>query len=257
MGPVRLLSRSWGSCSSVPLSCRDGAWFLGLAGGCVHRCCFRGTLLPSGVCRCCFCMAGFRMFPRDRAQTHQIATASPPVGPGRGIGVFATFHKTCGILHVIILCLNPEHFVSVFSWNMLSSFQLKLQIFLQVMESFLYLENRFQLCLLRCLLIAMRLGVHCPHVCPPLCWWYTSAFSSAWWTSQVFLFLVQLLNSWWSLVAPRSSLSCFMCNHRWWSLLSIDLYMFLSTPPTVLSQHLCSFEMTPSCVHFTVSAKRL
>ena len=59
-------------------------------------------------------MAGFRMFPRDRAQTHQIATASPPVGLGRGIGVFATFHKTCGILHVIILCLNPEHFVSGF-----------------------------------------------------------------------------------------------------------------------------------------------
>ena len=93
----------------------------------------------------------------------------PAHGPGRGAGIFATFLKTCGILHVIILCLNPEHFVSVFSWNMLSSFQLKLQIFLQVMESFLYLENRFQLCLLRCLLIAMRLGVHCPHVCPPLC----------------------------------------------------------------------------------------
>ena len=77
----------------------------------------------------CSCMAGFRMFPRDRAQTVQIATASPPVGEGRGTGVFATFNKIRGILHVIILCLNPEHFVSVFSWNMLSSFQLNVQVF--------------------------------------------------------------------------------------------------------------------------------
>ena len=38
----------------------------------------------------------------------------PAHGPGRGAGIFATFLKTCGILHVIILCLNPEHFVSGF-----------------------------------------------------------------------------------------------------------------------------------------------
>lgn len=91
-----------------------------------------------------------------------------PIARAWGTGVFATFLKTCGILHVIILCLNPEHFVSVFPWNMLSSFQLSVQIFLQVMESFLCLENRFQLCLLRCLPIAVRLGVQCPGVCSPL-----------------------------------------------------------------------------------------
>ena len=61
-----------------------------------------------------------------------------------GIGVCATFLKTCGILLVISLCLHsPEHFASVFPWNMLSSFQLNMQIFLKVMEHFLYLKNAF------------------------------------------------------------------------------------------------------------------
>ena len=61
-------------------------------------------------------------------------------------------------------------------------------------------------------------------------------------------FLLQLFNSWWSLVSPCSSLSCFPCNHRWCSLVSTDLYIFLSTPPTVLSQHLWSFAMPLPCV---------
>ena len=36
------------------------------------------------------------------------------MAPGLGMGVFATFLKTCGILLVIVSCLSPEHFVSVF-----------------------------------------------------------------------------------------------------------------------------------------------
>ena len=44
------------------------------------------------------------------------------MAPGLGMGVFATFLKTCGILLVIISRLSPEHFASVFPWNMLSFF---------------------------------------------------------------------------------------------------------------------------------------
>ena len=64
------------------------------------------------------------------------------MAPGLGMGVFATFLKTCGILLVIISRLSPEHFASVFPWNTLSSFQLNVQIFLRVMETFSRLKYR-------------------------------------------------------------------------------------------------------------------
>lgn len=99
-------------------------------------------LFPSGVCRFCSCISGLRMFPRDRAHIDQIASASHPSPRDEGIGVFATFLKTCGILLVIISCLSPEHFASVFPWNTLSSFQLNVQIFLRVMETFSSLKYR-------------------------------------------------------------------------------------------------------------------
>ena len=55
------------------------------------------------------------MFPGDGAHIDQMPQRPHPGPRDRGIGVFATFLKTCGILLVIILCLHsPEHFLSVF-----------------------------------------------------------------------------------------------------------------------------------------------
>ena len=71
------------------------------------------------------------MFPRDGADIDQIAKAPHPGPWDWGIGVFATFLKTCGILLVIILCLQFILVLSIMyllSWNMSYSFQRNVQI---------------------------------------------------------------------------------------------------------------------------------
>ena len=135
------------------------------------------TLFPLGVCRYGSCTAGLKMFPGDGAHIDQMPQRPHPGPRDRGIGVFATFLKTCGILLVIILCLHsPEHFASVFPWNMLSSFQLNMQIFLKVMERFLYLKNAFPshlLSLYTCAEAACPLPP--PGSSSPLSWYHSSA----------------------------------------------------------------------------------
>ena len=101
------------------------------------------TLFPLGVCRYGSCTAGLKMFPGDGAHIDQMPQRPHPGPRDRGIGVFATFLKTCGILLVIILCLQFILVLSIlhlFSWNMLSSFQLNVQIS-SLMEGFLPLKH--------------------------------------------------------------------------------------------------------------------
>ena len=89
------------------------------------------TVFPSGVCRYSSCIAGFRVFPRDGVHIDQMPRPPHPGPRDWGIGVFATFPKTCGILLVIILCLQLMlvlNILHLFSWNMSSSFQLNVQI---------------------------------------------------------------------------------------------------------------------------------
>lgn len=131
---------------------------------------------------------------------------------------------------------------------MLSSFQLSVQIFLQVMESFLCLENRFQLCLLRCLPIAVRLGVQCPGVCSPLLMTHLCLFTCLVNLSRVFFSgaAVQFLT-----ISGFSTLFSFMFS-VWRSLMAPSFYRPLHLPfhssYSFITTSLIPAEMILSCI---------
>ena len=107
------------------------------------------------------------MFPGDGAHIDQMPQRPHPGPRDRGIGVFATFLKTCGILLVIILCLQFILVLSILyllSWNMLSSFQLNMQIFLQVTEGLAF-ETLHFCSPLGIFTICTEIGVPFPYIC--------------------------------------------------------------------------------------------
>ena len=110
-------------------------------------------LCPQGLFQGCLCShqvfadsapasLGLGCFPETGLTLTRYPWPPHPWPRYGGIGVFATFLKTCGILLVIISCPGPEHFASVFPWNTFSSFRLIVQIFLWVMETFSRLKYR-------------------------------------------------------------------------------------------------------------------
>ena len=82
-------------------------------------------LCPEGLFQGCLCShqvfadtapasLGLGCFPETGLTLTREPRPPHPWPRDGGIGVFATFLKTCGILLVIVLCLSPEQFASVF-----------------------------------------------------------------------------------------------------------------------------------------------
>ena len=124
-GPACLSSSPWGCC--VHRDCQG--WL------CSHQVFADRTLASLGLG--CFQEMGLTL-TRQPQRPH-------PWPRDCGIGVFATFLKTCGILLVIILCLQFILVLSIlhlFSWNMVSYFQLNVQIS-SLMEGLAFETLRF------------------------------------------------------------------------------------------------------------------
>ena len=107
------------------------------------------------------------MFPGDGAHIDQMPQRPHPGPRDWGIGgVFATFPKTCGILLVVILCLQFILVLSIMyllSWNMSYSFQLNVQIS-TLMEGLAF-ETLHFCSPLGIFTICTEIGVSFPYLC--------------------------------------------------------------------------------------------